>query len=71
LYYLHISAHENKFLIPDGEPVVNAEDNTKVDITLKCILLPHQILILPVDFVKNVGFYESDHLEQIDKDDIR
>ena len=46
-------------------------DNTKLDITLKFILLPHQILILPVDFVEKIGFDEAQNLEQIDKDDIR
>lgn len=71
LYYLHISAQENKFLVPDGDPIVNAVDNTKLDITLKFILLPHQILILPVDFVEKIGFDEAQYLEQIDKDDIR
>jgi hypothetical protein len=71
LYHLHVSSRENKFLDPSEDPTVNTEDESKIDIELKFILLPNQILILPISFFNKIGFDVSDDIEVLSKGEVR
>ncbi len=71
LYHMHTSSRENRFLLPTGDPVVSDEDASKVEYELGLILLPHQIILLPRDFLINSSFDVADKLTHKEKDEIR
>lgn len=71
LYHLHVSSRENKFLNPTGDPTINTEDVSKIDVELKFVLLPNQILILPIPFFQKLAFDVMDDIEVVDKVELR